>query len=179
MYVAGANPIFNSGGITFASREHGFTCDNVHGYEIVLASGEVIYANQNANSDLWLALKGGSNNFGIITRFDIATIPQGKMWYNFLQYNYTDSTLLAHAKAFSDFMQPKNHDGAAMMGMFLDYADGKLSLADAMWYTKAVEYPPVYDEFTSIPNLGGIAELDTVDNVINKFGENLPSQVSR
>ena len=128
---------------------------------------------------MWLALKGGSNNFGIITRFDVATIPQGKMWYSFLHYNYTDAILLAHAKAFSDFMKPENHDGAAMMGMFLDYVDGKLALSDAMWYTKEIENPPVYDNFTEIPNLGGTSELDTVDSVIETFGENLPSQVPR
>ena len=170
----------SSGGITFSSREHGFSCDNVYGYEAVLGSGEVIYADQSSHPDLWLALKGGSNNFGIITRFDVATIPQGKMWYSLLHYNYTDDLLWAHAKAFSDFMKPENHDGAAMMGVFLNYVGGnQLLLSDAMWYTKEVEKPAVYDAFTEIPNLGGVSELNTIDNVVDKFGEDIPSKVQR
>ncbi|KAE8370571.1 hypothetical protein BDV27DRAFT_140195 [Aspergillus caelatus] len=175
----GVGGFATGGGITFASREHGFSCDNIHGYEVVLGSGKVIYADQISHPDLWLALKGGSNNFGIVTRFDVATIPQGKMWYSMLNYNYTNATLWAHAKAFSNFMKPESHDSAAMMAMFLDYVDGRLLLSDAMWYTKEVEKPTVYDAFTEIPNLGGVAELNTTDNVVEKFGENIPSKVER
>ncbi|KAJ5154997.1 uncharacterized protein N7500_010436 [Penicillium coprophilum] len=140
----GVGGFASGGGITFHSREHGFSCDNVYGYEVVLGSGEVIYVDEGSNSDLWVALKGGSNNFGIITRFDVATIAQGKMWYSLLRYNYTNATLWAHAKAFSDFMKPKNFDSAAMIGVFLVYT-------------------------------GGVAELNTVDNVVELFGQNMPS----
>jgi len=169
----------SSGGITFHSRERGFSCDNIYGYEVVLGSGQVIYADESSHPDLWLALKGGSNNFGIITRFDVATIPQGNMWYSFLSYNYTNTTLWAHAKAFSDFMKPENFDAAAMMGVFLDYAGGAFILSDAMWYTKDVEKPAVYDAFTKIPNLGGVSMLNTTDNVVELFGENIPSNEQR
>ena len=37
-------------------------------------------ANDWQNSDLFRALRGGSNNFGIVTRFDFATFPQGDVW---------------------------------------------------------------------------------------------------
>ncbi|KAL6238475.1 hypothetical protein BDW75DRAFT_201416 [Aspergillus navahoensis] len=175
----GVGGFASGGGITFSSREHGFSCDNIYGYEVVLGNGQVIYADQRSHPDLWLALKGGSNNFGIITRFDVATIPQGKMWYSHLHYNYTDSALQAHAEAFSEFMKPENHDGAAMMGVFLDYLGGQFLLHDALWYTREVENPAVYDRFTEIPNLGGVAELATVDNVVDKFGDDIPAQVER
>lgn len=169
----------SSGGITFHARERGFSCDNVYGYEVVLGSGEVIYVDEGSHPDLWVALKGGSNNFGIITRFDVATIAQGNMWYSLLSYNYTNATLWAHAKAFSDFMKPKNFDSAAMMGVFLVYTGGELLLSDSMWYTKDVEKPAVYDAFTEIPNLGGVAELNTTDNVVELFGQNIPSNEQR
>ena len=48
-----------------------------------------------------------------------------------------------------------------------------------MWYTREVEEPAVYDAFTEIPNLGGVAELNTTDNVVANFGENIPSKVDR
>ncbi|KAI1779467.1 Glucooligosaccharide oxidase [Hypoxylon cercidicola] len=167
------------GGITFLSRQHGFSCDNVYGYEVVLANGEVIYATESSYPDLWLALKGGSNNFGIITRFDVPTFHLNQMWYSLLQYNYTDDVLEAQAEAFSRFMEPTNYDSAAMMGIFLDYAGGVFSISDAMWYTESVASPAVYNAFTEIPNLGGVAELTTVDDVVNQFGGSIPATTGR
>ncbi|KAL7934398.1 hypothetical protein V8C35DRAFT_302486 [Trichoderma chlorosporum] len=175
----GAGGFVTGGGITFLSRRHGYSCDNVYGYEIVLASGKVAYVTESSYPDLWLALKGGSNNFGIVTRFDLAAFPIGDMWYSDLSYNYTDSVLLAHAEAFSSFMNPSNYDGAAMMGTFLYYTGQGFGVSDAMWYIEDVAYPAVYDVFTEIPNLGGTSELTTVDKVVEIFGENLPATTSR
>ena len=42
-------------------------CDNVVNFEVVLSSGQVVDANEKENSDLWVALRGGSSNFGIVT----------------------------------------------------------------------------------------------------------------
>lgn len=165
--------------MTFLSRRHGFTCDNIPGYEVVLASGEVIYANETANSDLWLALKGGSNNFGIVTGFDVATFPHDLMWYNLVEYNYTDSVLQAQAEAFSHFMEPANLDDAAMMGIFMDYQSGTHTIYDALWYADNVANPAVYDVFTKIPNNGGVAELTTTSDVVNTFGGQIPSTTGR
>ncbi|KAL8646440.1 MAG: hypothetical protein Q9226_006858, partial [Calogaya cf. arnoldii] len=53
----GVGGFATGGGITFASREHGFSCDNIVGYEIVLGNGKVSYASASSNPDLWLALK--------------------------------------------------------------------------------------------------------------------------
>jgi FAD/FMN-containing dehydrogenase len=44
-------------------------------YKIVLADGTIASANESVNPDLFRAIKGGSNNFGIVTRFDMKTFP--------------------------------------------------------------------------------------------------------
>lgn len=171
--------LYRSGGMTFLSRRHGFSCDNIYGYEVVLASGEVVYATESSNSDLWLALKGGSSNFGIITRFDVATFPHDLMWFDVVEYDYTDSVLQAHAEAFSSFMEPDNFDDAAMMGIFMDYQDGSHSIYDALWYADNVANPAVYNGFTEIPNNGGSGELTTASDVVDTFGGKLPSTTGR
>lgn len=61
------------GGMAYFSPRVGFVCDNIVNYEIVLSSGEIISANEGENPDLLIALRGGGNNFGIITRVDIRT----------------------------------------------------------------------------------------------------------
>ena len=150
------------------------------GYEIVLANGTVAYASASSDPDLWLALKGGSNNFGIITRFDIGTISQGKMSYNLVTYDYTNASLQAQANAFSNFMNPQNFDKSAMMGVFLDYFGGQLSLSDALWYIQPVQKPAVYNSFFNISSANvSVSQLDTIDKVVEKFGEDIPASVDR
>jgi len=57
------------GGYGFLARQHGFTVDNFLEAEIVLSNGEVVVANDEENSDLLWGLRGGSGNFGIVTKF--------------------------------------------------------------------------------------------------------------
>jgi hypothetical protein len=65
-----------SGGISFFSGRHGFACDNVISFEIVLPNGEIATVSESKRPDLYKALKGaGSGNFGVVTSFHMLTIP--------------------------------------------------------------------------------------------------------
>jgi FAD/FMN-containing dehydrogenase len=62
------------GGLTFFIGQRGFACDDVVSYEVVLADGRIITADaSNDHKDLFIALKGGSGNFGIVTNFKMQT----------------------------------------------------------------------------------------------------------
>ncbi|RYP26986.1 hypothetical protein DL767_007849 [Monosporascus sp. MG133] len=63
------------GGIGFQGNARGWAADNVLEYEVVLASGEVVVANETSSADLFWALKGGGANFGIVTNFKLRTVP--------------------------------------------------------------------------------------------------------
>ncbi|KAL4888261.1 hypothetical protein BDV59DRAFT_211229 [Aspergillus ambiguus] len=76
----GIGGLLLGGGISFYTCRVGFACDQVVNYEVVLADGSIINANDQANADLFRALKGGGNNFGIVTRFDIVTFPSNNIW---------------------------------------------------------------------------------------------------
>lgn len=66
--------------MSFHSGHRGFACDDVLSYEVVLADGSIVNANTKDNASLFKALKGGGNNFGIVTRFDMAAFPAGKIY---------------------------------------------------------------------------------------------------
>ena len=58
-------------GFSFLGNEYGFASDNVHTYEMVLANGTVVEVGQHNLPDLFRAQKGGGNNFGVVTRYDL------------------------------------------------------------------------------------------------------------
>ena len=64
-------------GFSFLANDVGFTVDNVKSYQMVLADGSLIEVNQTDNSDLFRAQKGGGDNFGVITRYDLLVYPGG------------------------------------------------------------------------------------------------------
>ncbi|KAM3064987.1 hypothetical protein ACMFMG_001195 [Clarireedia jacksonii] len=82
--AVGVGGLTLGGGLSFFSPRFGLVCSNIISYDIVLASGTVVTASESNNSDLWLALKGGSNNFGIVTRFTARAFPATKIWSGFL-----------------------------------------------------------------------------------------------
>jgi FAD/FMN-containing dehydrogenase len=65
------------GGFGWLSRKHGMTVDNLESAEVVTAAGEVVRASASEHPDLFWALKGGSGNFGVVTRFEFRLHPVG------------------------------------------------------------------------------------------------------
>ncbi|EPT03261.1 hypothetical protein FOMPIDRAFT_1047248 [Fomitopsis schrenkii] len=68
------------GGYSFLSNQHGLTIDTVREFEVVLPDGTVTMASNTSHPDLFWALKGGHNNFGIVTRFTLETFPIAQVW---------------------------------------------------------------------------------------------------
>jgi FAD/FMN-containing dehydrogenase len=58
------------GGFGWLSRKYGMTVDNLESAEVVTAKGDVVRASASENADLFWALRGGSGNFGVVTRFE-------------------------------------------------------------------------------------------------------------
>ncbi|EKM58293.1 uncharacterized protein PHACADRAFT_90057, partial [Phanerochaete carnosa HHB-10118-sp] len=69
------------GGYSLKSNCHGLGIDNVVEFEIVTPDGRVRTANADKNSDLFQALRGGGNNFGIVTKFTLRTFAQETSTY--------------------------------------------------------------------------------------------------
>ncbi|KAF7441303.1 hypothetical protein PC9H_001652 [Pleurotus ostreatus] len=63
------------------SNQYGLTIDHILEMEIVLPNGKVMTVKEDGEgSDLFEALKGGGNNFGVVTRFRLKTHDQGPIW---------------------------------------------------------------------------------------------------
>ena len=67
----GAAGLILGGGTGWLTRIFGLSCDNVEGFTMVSADGEIIRANSRDNEDLFWALRGGGGNFGVVVEFDL------------------------------------------------------------------------------------------------------------
>ena len=78
------------GGYTHFSQQNGLVTDNIVNFEVVLGNSSVVNANATHNADLYRALRGGGNNFGIVTRFDMQVSAIHNIWYTSFTLNATD-----------------------------------------------------------------------------------------
>src|SRR5262249_8805778 len=65
------------GGFGWLSRKYGLTIDNLESAEVVTATGEIVRASAIEHADLFWALRGGSGNFGVLTRLQFR-LPPGR-----------------------------------------------------------------------------------------------------
>ncbi|KAF9024792.1 hypothetical protein BDP27DRAFT_1410908 [Rhodocollybia butyracea] len=119
MPEVGVGGFFLGGGISLLSFQHGFGSDNILNYELVLSNGTILNANSSSHPDLFWALKLGSSNFGIVTRFDVRTYPlKPHVWGGIRAYPLTTSgtpTLISNWVTFARSEAAKREELQALI----------------------------------------------------------------
>jgi FAD/FMN-containing dehydrogenase len=63
------------GGIGHLTAQHGMTCDNLVGADLVTPDGSVVHAGLDGHAELLWALRGGGGNFGVATQLEFRLHP--------------------------------------------------------------------------------------------------------
>ncbi|EPE33791.1 FAD-binding protein [Glarea lozoyensis ATCC 20868] len=149
--LGGIGGLATQGGLSFFSSREGLIADNVLNYEIVLASGEIVNANAKQNSDLWVSLKGGNNNFGVITSFTLRTFKQSPFWGGSIYY-FSDS-FPGQIDALVGEIKKPNPSPETQLMISIGYSSqlGGILCQNQLYYTQNVtSNPPVLKPFTDI-----------------------------
>ncbi|KAI9155659.1 FAD-dependent monooxygenase CTB5 [Paramyrothecium foliicola] len=158
--VTGGRSILNgigglalSGGLSFFSSREGFITDNILNFEVALASGKVVNANSRENADLYKALRGGGNNFGVVTRVTFRTFKQGGFWGGSVFY-FPDS-FPSQVKALVAELKKPNPSPETHIMLSIGYSASYLSLGgtlclNQLYYTREAQKPAVLAPFADI-----------------------------
>ncbi|KAF7303045.1 NAD(P)-binding protein [Mycena kentingensis (nom. inval.)] len=137
------------GGYSYKTNQYGLGVDNVVAVELVLPSGEVKCITHKSDPDLFFAVRGGGNNFGIVTKFTLKTHPQPQVWGGSLTYDSTQvdavtSALVNFTKTSKD---PKS-------GLQCTYATltGQQIVMVNIFYNAPTPPAGMFDAFLAIPS---------------------------
>jgi hypothetical protein len=115
-------------------------------YEVVLASGD---------------MKDGNNNFGIVTRFDMQSFPQGQMWGGLLTYG--GSTFPELAEKFINFTNSPEADPEAHVIAASSFAFGQEFAVSSIYHSKPEAKPSSLAPFAGIqPQVASSLRTDSL-----------------
>ncbi|KAK7999745.1 hypothetical protein PG990_012345 [Apiospora arundinis] len=167
--TVGVGGLVTGGGFSHFSPRYGFVCDTVDDFEIVLASGAIVNANASVNSDLWRALRGGSNNFGIVTAFTMRSFKQENYWGGSIisDGSHIDNLL----QTFEAFTGNPEYDPYAtnILNLIWQPATDSWITLQSPSYTKTQTNPPALIDFTSVPALVNTMRISNSTDFANEL----------
>jgi hypothetical protein len=150
----GVGGLVLGGGLSYMSAQYGWAASSVLEYTLVLANGTITNVTASSNPDLFKALKGGGNNFGIITNYRLQAHPQGLIWGGNLVFASSPSTSSKLLRAVRDFTEYNTDDRAAVI---VTAERANLNAVDTwilfLFYDAPVVPPDFFKNFTAIDGL--------------------------
>lgn len=143
--------------------------------QVVFADGSINNVNEKSYPDLFFALRGGGNNFGIVTRFDLASFEQGKMWGG--QTVYTTDNMPALNAALYNFNINHYKDPFAAVIVAYVYipAEGIFISSVDLEYGKPIADPPILSNFTSVPSIETTARITNLTDLTLELNATQPA----
>jgi FAD/FMN-containing dehydrogenase len=164
------------GGISHHTNEYGLACDNIASYEVVTASGKIVVASEKEYPDLYWALRGGGNNFGIVVTFNYETFPQGLMFASKRTYNGT--AIPALIDAFVDAVAGAEQDTRLAHFLAVAYNAGMHFASTEFEYTRPVDPanpPAILKEYLGVLPLQEKTQNTTLANTTYGLTESMPA----
>lgn len=134
-------------------------------FELVTASGAILDVNCKSYPDLFWALRGGGSNFGIVTRFDYETFPQGDLYGGNILYS--DDNRDAVLSAFVEFA--KNGDPKSASWLAAANHKGKRLLNVLALHTDPTDDFKLLKDYAATPSLHNAHKVRSVADILEEI----------
>ncbi|QRV98430.1 FAD-binding domain protein [Ceratobasidium sp. AG-Ba] len=161
------------GGYSFLSNQYGLAIDTISACEVVLPDGTITTASETKNPDLFFGLKGGFNNFGIVTKFILLAFPQGQVWGGI--QTFAGDQISAVSQATVDFIAKVKDPKASVLPSFFSVpVNGSQSTGANILLFYDGPTPPgnIFERFTSIPNIASDVSTRSMNSLIASSSAN-------
>ncbi|KAJ3791923.1 FAD-binding domain-containing protein [Lentinula aff. detonsa] len=171
--------IVAGGGYSYKTNQHGLASDNVVAMEVVLPDGEIktVVGSRLVDRDLFFALRGGGNNFGIVTKFTLKTYPQTEVWGGSIIYSGTEfasvsAAVLNYTSNNKDIKTGIQCTFATLQGQIL-----KDIIMANLFYDAPAPAPGIFDSFLLIPSISSDIGAHSYLSLIQSANTNLTAGV--
>ncbi|KAL4879682.1 hypothetical protein BJY04DRAFT_208584 [Aspergillus karnatakaensis] len=148
----GVGGLLTGGGISYFSNLHGWALDNVESFEVVSAiNGDILTASETEHPDLYWALRGGGNNVGLVTKFNLYTIPSPPLTGT--TRVFSEDKFSNVVEAFVDVAKDATVDGNAQQYVIFASMGGANVASAELTYADNVRDPAIFEKYRSIPAL--------------------------
>ncbi|KAL2834985.1 hypothetical protein BDW59DRAFT_155810 [Aspergillus cavernicola] len=157
----GVGGLTTGGGISYYSNLYGWASDNVESFEVVSAeTGDILTASETQHPDLYWALRGGGNNVGLVTKFNLYTIPSTLLRGTTRVFSADQSSKVLDA--FFQVARNAHVDGNAQQYVIFGRTAGANMISAELTYTKDVSNPAIFEKYRSIPAISDTTSTRTL-----------------
>lgn len=137
--------------------------DNVISYDIVLGNGTQVTANKKSHPDLFWALNGGANKYGIVTKFTLKTYAIPKVSTTIQVFNESGIPDFLTAVCNMAKLDEEDPITAGMVATVQYNATTKVASASLLDVQEGVSKPPSqFANFSAIPATTRINNVTTM-----------------
>lgn len=155
------------GGYSWKSNQFGLLIDTLVELELVLPSGELVHVTNASEPDLFFGLKGGLNNFGIVTSITVQAHKQTEVFGGLLTYSIDTSE--AFNDAVADFSLNNTDPKAQMVVVYT--SNGTLFQNQILLFYDAPTPPTeVFDKVLAIPTVTSDVKTRSFVDMMSTFG---------
>ncbi|KAJ9137760.1 FAD binding domain-containing protein [Pleurostoma richardsiae] len=144
------------GGTSVLSAKYGWALDHVLEYEVVLPNATIVTVSESSHPDLYYVLRGGGNNYGIVTSFNVSVFPQNPVYTGSRSYgdDQTGPFLEEAEKIFS--IEDHEDTNVGLEYRYTYSTQSGWTMSSTQRYAQPVMNPSVFDALNSIPALGNL-----------------------
>lgn len=149
------------GGYSWFANQYGLGVDNVVSFDLVLPNGTFVTVSDTNHPELLFGLRGGSNNFGIVSGLTLHAHPLGAVWGGPITYAPSD----AISQALSDFSLYNTDRKAQIVANYIQSGPDQAIWEILLFYDGGFQ-PAVYQPFLDIPALSSNVSVRTLTDLV-------------